>query len=195
MYYQEITILPSVDTSSGFLWSKVFSKLHQGFVPMEDGTGNKLIRVSFPDYDAKRKESGLGNKLRIFADDKKTLEHLEVKKDLEFLSDYVHITSIKEVPCNVRSYSCFKRYQAKCIRSNRNIALAFAKRNGTSYEEELSRISTRQQGKTDLPYIVIQSSSTGCKFKLFITRTEVARHSDGIVTSYGLSDTATVPNF
>ena len=195
MFYQEITILPSVDTSFGFLWSKVFSKLHKLFVELEDDLGNKLIRVSFPHYDAKRKGFGLGNKLRVFSNEKINLERLNTKHELEFLSDYVHVTSIKNIPESVASHVCFKRYQAKVIRSNRRVALTFARCKGTTYEEELKRIAGRKQTQTELPYILIQSSSTGSKFKLFIVKEEKAKPSDGFITSYGLSCTATVPHF
>ena len=41
------------------------------------------------------------------------LEKLDLKKWLDRLTDYVHITSIREVPENIKGYAIYKRKQVK----------------------------------------------------------------------------------
>ena len=49
----------------------------------------------------------------MFAKDRQILEDFNAKRVLRFLLDYVHITSVKDVPGNVRGYLRFKRKQPK----------------------------------------------------------------------------------
>lgn len=195
MFYQELTLLPSKEAPLGLLLSKVFSILHKEFANVKEQELGEMVRISLPRYDSETKRTTLGNKIRLFSETKQILEVLKVRLILENLREYVHVMDIKPVPDNVHSYACFSRYQAKSVRSNRNLARAFAKRNGTSYEEEIKRISSRVQKNPHYPFVMITSSSNKQTFKLFIMKEEKAECSDGEITTYGLSKKATVPIF
>lgn len=109
-YYQEITLLPDVDISLGFLWQKVFQQVHIALVDNKVAANQSAVAISFPDY--RKTNFPLGSKLRLFADDKATLETLGIEKWLNRLDDYVHIKGIRSVPNEV-SYVSFARKQVK----------------------------------------------------------------------------------
>ena len=92
-YYQEITLLPCAEVSLAFLWTKVFTQLHIAFADEKNKSGHNPYAVSFPEY----RETGLGEKIRVFAEAQE-LERLNLSKVLGHLFDYVHCTSIRKVP-------------------------------------------------------------------------------------------------
>ena len=68
----------------------------------------QIYGVSFPEYA----DESMGEKARVFAPEEADLKKLDLKKALRRLSDYVHITSIREVPeSKVKGYVKFARYQ------------------------------------------------------------------------------------
>ena len=54
----------------------------------------------------------LGTKLRLFAEDEKSLEQMQCEKWLNRLNDYVHIKPIKPVPEKLAGHACFKHIKA-----------------------------------------------------------------------------------
>ena len=98
-FYVEITLLPSIETPINFLWEKVYQQIHLALVENQDSHGKVSIGVSFPEYDCKQFQ--LGNKLRLFSFSQEELEHLNIRKWLFRLRDYIHITDIRYVPENI----------------------------------------------------------------------------------------------
>ncbi len=49
-YYQEITLLPDVDISLGFLWQNVFQQVHIALVEHKVDANQSSVAVGFPDY-------------------------------------------------------------------------------------------------------------------------------------------------
>ena len=109
-FYQEITLLPDVEISLGFLWQNVFQQVHIALVEHKVAENQSAVAVGFPDY--RNAKFPLGNKLRLFAKDQATLEKLAIDKWLTRLEDYVHIKGIKPVPDSA-TYVSFERKQVK----------------------------------------------------------------------------------
>jgi len=196
MYYQEITLLPTIEVNINFIWNKIYTPIHKGFVNIEEKAGANLIGVSFPFYDEKNKRCGLGHKLRLFAKDEKTLSALGVVHLLKNYSDYIFISEIKKVPMeSVTSYSHFRRYRPKRVRSNYSLAKLWAKKRNTTIESELERMKDRKQEIAKLPYLFLQSSTNRNRYKIFVSREVVKVHSPGCFSTFGLSQDSTVPNF
>lgn len=190
-YYNEVTLLPDTGINLYFLWQKVYQKIHLGFVEIQDAQGNVPVAVSFPQYS--NELNHLGCKLRLFAEDKQTLETFNAAKWLDHLTDYVHVKQIQAVPDNVTKFACFKRQQVKS--SNERLARRKARRNGIDYEQALQQLKGYEEKRVQTPFINIKSQSTGKQFRLFIEKCPVENALTGHFNSYGLSNHATVPWF
>ncbi len=202
--YVEITLLPNADIALYFLWQKVYQQIHIGFASIKKEDDTIPIGVSFPGYDSEKNH--LGNKLRLFAENKEKLQVLDIHKCLNRLLDYVHISSIKEVPANIESFALFKRQQVKS--SITRLARRKAKRHGIDFETALASLSEFEEKQTKAPFIQMESLSTENKtisddaadnvrhkFRLFIVKHSFDQSQQGTFNCYGLSQQATVPWF
>ncbi len=155
----------------------------------------------------------LGSKLRLFAADEAGLTQFDVIKRLSRLSDYVHCTGIRPVPGTVKGYAVYQREQPKTGRER--LARRYAGRHGLDYEaafngkielsakhdkaaesEKILMSYSEMPHKTiNTPFIRLKSLSNGNTFCLWIKKMEVENYQGGTFTTYGLSSTATVPEF
>lgn len=189
-YYQEITLFPDAEMTTHFLLSKVFAQIHFALASASLEKSKKQIGISFPQYTEKE----LGKIIRIIAPEKDMLEELGMKSQLSRLSDYVHITTCRIIPHNkIRGYSVYSRYQPDEPVERK--ARRYVKRHtDVSYEEALQLLKQRKETYT-LPYIMLKSYSSEQHFHLFIQKKSVEKEQEGTFNSYGLSATASVPEF
>lgn len=191
-HYIEITLLPNPDIALNFLWEKVYQRIHLGLVEIKDHKGNVPIGIAFPEYNAAQYQ--LGTKLRLFAQEAGILEQLNPRECLKHLSDYVHLTTSREVPENkITGYVSYSRVQVK---SNAQRLMRRSIKKGKlsqqQAEEALSKLSDKQ---TTLPFVQINSKSTGERFPLFIDCIEQSQANTKTFNTYGLSKQSTVPVF
>ena len=188
-YYQEITLLSGEDVSANFLMSKIFQKVHLAIVEGRKNNSSANYAVSFPQYT----DTCIGEKLRIFSNSQENMENLHLADRFSKLSDYVHWTGVRVVPVKIiKGTVVFCRY-----RNNGNpeaLARRYAKRHDCSYEEALLRYKY-DDSSSNLPYIIVESSSTGKKFSLFIRKKEVTNSEKIEFDYYGLGDGEGVPDF
>ncbi|WP_330925051.1 type I-F CRISPR-associated endoribonuclease Cas6/Csy4 [Candidatus Sororendozoicomonas aggregata] len=183
--YIDITLLPGDDIEQHFLLEKTFSQLHLALVAHKKPEGHSPFAIAFPQYSDTRRT--VGRKLRIFGD-KKALLQLDLKHRLNGFSDYVHITTIRAVPDNVTSWVRFSRLQPKSRSSIQRLAHRAASREGISVDEAMKQRSHFQPECTKAPYIWVNSSSSGKRFRLFITQERTAYTDEtSTFTSYGLT--------
>ena len=197
-YYQEITLIDQAEISPYFIWSKFYTQLHIAFAEIKDTSDKVNIGVSFPQYIFKEKTEdknvkvNLGKKLRLFAQNEADLTKLDIKKWLDRLTDYVHVTSIREVPENIKSYALYKRKQVKT--NAERLARHRVKRGDIGFDEALARyrnvITT-----TDLPFIQMKSLTSDKMFKLFIEKQNTEQSETQVFSTYGLSSECSVPEF
>lgn len=218
--YQEITIIKTPEISPYFIWSKLYTQLHLALVEQQNPDKTVDIGVSFPEYHCQNKDSKssafLGSKLRVFANSQAALEQLNLAHWLSRLADYVHTTSIKEVPNHVSEYLQVARYRPNLNmeRLTRRFMRRESKRTGReiSFEEAQEMQNQRlvdeakvtiEEAKAryinpevkDLPYIKMKSLSGEREFSLLINQQPVEQHQQGSFSTYGLSSKATVPNW
>ncbi|SDY01527.1 type I-F CRISPR-associated endoribonuclease Cas6/Csy4 [Acinetobacter kyonggiensis] len=193
-YYQEITLIDQAEISSYFIWSKLYTQLHIALAEIKD-TNNKVnIGVSFPQYRFNQ-EKGigfLGEKLRLFAQNEADLKKLDLKKWLDRLTDYVHITSIREVPENINGYAIYKRKQVKTNAAR--LARHRVKRGDIGFDEALARYSNVVT-TTNLPFVQMKSLTSDQMFKLFIEKQNAEQSESQVFSTYGLSSESSVPEF
>ena len=190
-FYLDITLLPNAEASLGFLWHKVYGKLHLALVEQQTANGNSAIGVSFPEYG--NKNFPLGAKLRLFAPTQLQLQNLDMGKWSSGLTDYSHYTSIKKVPLNVTNFARFSRKQLKTNMDR--LARRRAKRKNEPFEQALKHFYGFKDHESKLPFVSMNSLSKKERFRLFIEKEMVEQEEFGEFTCYGLSKGATVPWF
>ena len=212
-YYLEITLLPYYEINLFSLWSKTFQQIHLGLVETQDAQKRVPIGLSFPEYKVGEKFGILGSKLRLFAPDETALIRFDADKRLSRLSDYVHCTGIRPVPNAIKGYAVYQREQPKTGRER--LARRYAKRHNLDYEtafngkvelctkhvnvaecERMLMSYSEMPHKTiTTPFIRLKSLSSGNTFCLWIKKREIENSVSGTFTTYGLSPTASVPEF
>lgn len=199
-YYIEVTLMKTDDFSPYELWSRIYTQLHIAFAEIRDNQDKVNIGVSFPQYrfNAEKSVGFLGEKIRIFAQSQADLEKLNIQKWFDRLTDYLHITSIREVPENkITGYAIYRRKQVKT--NPQRLARHRVKRGDIGFDEALARYSNVVT-TTDLPYIQLQSLSTSVeqdkkRFKLFIEKKSAEKSETRVFSTYGLSSQSSVPEF
>lgn len=194
-FYIELTLLPQEDAPTHFLWAKLYQQLHLALAETKNADDKVGVGVSFPQYrfNPEKKLGFLGTKLRLFAQTEEELNQLNIKKWLERLVDYVHITSIRPVPEEkITGYACFKRKQPKT--NAERLARHRVKRGDVSFDEALARYSNVVT-TTDLPFIHLKSLTSGQPFKLFIEKQPAEQSASQVFSTYGLSSESSVPEF
>ncbi|MBH2003006.1 MAG: type I-F CRISPR-associated endoribonuclease Cas6/Csy4 [Moraxellaceae bacterium] len=199
-YYIEVTLMKTDDFSPYELWSRIYTQLHIAFAEIKDTYDKVNIGVSFPQYrfNAEKSVGFLGEKFRIFAQSQADLEKLNIQKWFDRLTDYLHITSIREVPENkITGYAIYRRKQVKT--NPQRLARHRVKRGDIGFDEALARYSNVVT-TTDLPYIQLQSLSTSDEqdkrlFKLFIEKKSAEKSETQVFSTYGLSSQSSVPEF
>ena len=209
--YIEITLLPKQELNLLSLWSSVFQQIHLGLVEMQDGENSVPIGLSLPEYKMGERFGILGDKLRLFAPDESALAQFDAVRWLSRLSDYVHCTGIRTVPEKLAGYAIYKRVQPK--NNPQRLARRYAKRHNLDLDSALNgTVKLRGEGggaeyptafrycempkpELGLPYIRLKSLSGGQSFCLWIEKTTAVQPVAGGFSCYGLSATATVPEF
>lgn len=202
-FYQEITLIDQAEISTYFIWSKIYTQLHIALAEIKDANDKVNIGISFPQYifeektDQQKAKINLGKKLRLFASSESDLKQLDIRKWLERLEDYVHITSIREVPQDIKGYAIYKRKQVKT--NAQRLARHRVKRGDIGFDEALARYSNVVT-TTVLPYIEMKSlsnstSSDEKRFKLFIEKQPATKSETQVFSTYGLSSVSSVPEF
>ncbi len=184
--YLEIRLLPDPEFMPTTLMNALFSKLHRGLV----AHGEEDIGVSFPDLaDSER---SLGECLRLHGS-KAALEKLMLLNWIVGMRDHSIVSAIMEVPVHAKP-RVVRRVQVKSSAERLRRRLIAWK--GISSEEATQAIPDSKAKTLKLPYVVLNSQSTGQQFRLFIEHLPVQEEAvPGRFGAYGFSPSATVPWF
>ncbi len=200
-HYHALTIrdvgaLGDVEGISGnFILAKVFQKLHGAFARQMQDTLDGFCALSFPEYQVANKATPLGTSFQVLGREE-NLAELKLDDLLKSFSDYVQVTSLRCVPPveRIQGYVNFSRVRERANPSR--LARRYCKRHPkVSYEEALALYEKKKREALKLPYINLHSSSTSNQFKLFIRKREAEEPQSGLLNSYGLSSSLTVPLF
>lgn len=193
-HYQELTLLQHEEVPLYALWGKVYTQIHLALTELQAALGTGKVGVAFPEYrfDAAVQMGRLGSKLRVFADDAAVLQQLNLAQHLRRYADYVQLSAVAAVPAE-HGLACYARVQVKsgAERAARRLIKRHPELN---YETELARLQALSVHSA-LPFIQLNSLSSKQTFRLFIAKTAAMAAQTGDFGSYGLSNTATVPDF
>ena len=182
-YFIDIRVLPDPEFTENMLMAALFSKLHRALG--QRGVGD--IGVSFPQFEHK-----LGPLLRLHGCEKSLgeLERIDWRRGLK---DYCESSDIAPIP-EIKGWRCVSRVQVKS--SPERLLRRSVKKGWLTQEEAESRLNLMKKCHTHLPWLNLKSLSTGRFFQLFIQHGDLIHEPvTGIFSSYGLSNTATVPWF
>ncbi|MDM1754544.1 type I-F CRISPR-associated endoribonuclease Cas6/Csy4 [Acinetobacter towneri] len=198
-YYIEVTLMENDQFSPYELWSQLYPQLHLALVEAKNADNKVNIGFSFPQYRFHQDKGVgfIGTKLRLFAESEADLKKLGIRRWLERLEDYVHVTSIREVPNDIKNYAIYKRKQVKT--NAQRLARHRVKRGDIGFDEALARYSNVVT-TTNMPYIEMKSLSTSDqqsekRFKLFIEKQSAEKSETQVFSTYGLSSVSSVPEF
>lgn len=198
-YYIEVTLMENDQFSPYELWSQLYPQLHLALVEAKNADNKVNIGFSFPQYRFHQDKGVgfIGTKLRLFAESEANLKKLDIRRWLERLEDYVHVTSIREVPNDIKNYAIYKRKQVKT--NAQRLARHRVKRGDIGFDEALARYSNVVT-TTNMPYIEMKSLSTSDqqsekRFKLFIEKQSAEKSETQVFSTYGLSSVSSVPEF
>ena len=184
-YHLDIRLRPDPDFPPQTLMNVLFSKLHRALASR--GAGD--IGVSFPGYEEGRR---LDSRLRLHGSED-ALTQLMGQAWLAGMLDHVLVSVVAPSPAGA-FHRVVRRVQAKS--SPDRIRRRQMRRHGLSEQEALEKIPDASRKTVSLPYLQIRSASTEQSFPLFIQHgPPLDKPRSGRFSSYGLSDTATIPWF
>ena len=193
-HYQELTLLQHEEVPLYALWGKVYTQIHLALTELQAALGAGKVGVAFPEYrfDVETQSGHLGCKLRVFADDAAVLQQLNLAQHLRRYADYVQLSAEMAVPAE-HGLACYARVQVKsgAERAARRLIKRHPELN---YETELARLQALSVHSL-LPFIQLNSLSSKQAFRLFIAKSEATVAQTGDFGTYGLSNSATVPDF
>ena len=193
-YYIELDLKNTPDITLYALWGKVYTQIHLALTELQAALGTGKVGVAFPEYrfDAAVQMGRLGSKLRVFADDAAVLQQLNLAQHLRRYADYVQLSAVAAVPAE-HGLACYARVQVKsgAERATRRLIKRHPE---LDYATELARLQALSVHSV-LPFIQLNSLSSKQTFRLFIAKTAALTAQTGDFGSYGLSNSATVPDF
>lgn len=187
-HYLDIRLLPDPEFPLNVLMNALYAKLHRSLVTQ--GTGE--IGVSFPEHGW----SGLGARMRLHGR-APALEQLLALNWLTGLRDHCQLSAIQAIPAPVQ-YRTVRRVQAKSNpeRLERRLLKRRIARGQDPDQAQATLPQIAPCPDLKLPYVVLNSHSTGQQFHLFIEHGPLqAQPQSGPFSLYGLSPSSTIPWF
>jgi CRISPR-associated endoribonuclease Cas6/Csy4 subtype I-F len=141
------------------------------------------IALAFPNMG---KKPGLGDFVRVFAEDIETLNRVsDFLANNPRVDEFAIVRRPKPVPAGVTEYECFSYFRlSHGLSEDRRIRLG-------ERADLLQRINAkcrdnRRAGLDGLPFVTLYSSTTKSQFRLHVQRSPCA-YSEGEPNGYGLS--------
>lgn len=194
-HYLDIHLRPIPELSASVLMNGLYAQLHKVLVQIEQqnkqGSG---IGVSFPKHQKKH----LGEHLRLHGT-QAVLTQLQAPSWVSrAMADMVQLGGVQSIPDQVQ-HRVVRRVQAKSNpeRIRRRLVKRLMQREGLelAIAQERVKVGTEEQ-RLNLPFLSLQSTSTGERFRLFIEHGRLESSASlGVFNAYGLSQTATIPWF
>lgn len=185
-HYIDIRLRPDPETPPTALMQTLFGKLHRALVHLH----SEDIGVSFPEFDTRRR--WLGTVLRLHGREERMATMAELSW-LQGMQDQV----IAKPPMSAPSVSTHRMVRRVQAHSNaERIRRRQMRRQNWTHAEALQHIPDTVERRLELPFVRLQSSSTGQAFALHIEQLpEQPNPVPGRFSAYGLSLEATVPWF
>ena len=190
--YVDLKLLADEEVPIFFIRNKVYTKLHKAIFDLKATD----IGVSFPQVNIK-----LGDVVRIHS----TQERLQQLQNLNWLgglSGYCKVSEVLSVPDKVNGHQTIFRIRQNMSLTRMQKKITHQKSKGYLKTDDDIKVYEKyykaKMFKTglDSPYLELQSTSTGNKYRLYIAFGELQKQSvEGEFNHFGLSKIATMPIF
>ena len=182
----DIDLLPDPEFPTHLLLGPLYAKLHRALAP-----SNKMgIAVCFPGHQSH--PPTLGTRMRLLGS-RTALQALSGTDWLNGMHDHVKVSALAEVPVDA-PHRTLRRVQVKS--NPERLRRRLMKRHGLDKPQARERIPDSVAETLNLPFVQLQSRSTGQTFRLFLRLDpEESAPAQGEFNAYGLSQNATVPWF
>jgi len=186
-HYLDVHLLPDPEFAPHHLLTALYAKLHRALVQLQ----SQGLAVGFPGYSDR--PLGLGQTLRVFGSPD-ALAQLMASPWLKGMADHVTVDPVlAPVPVSAE-HRRLSRVQAKS--NPERLRRRQMKRHGLTPEQARERVPDSAAEALHLPFLSVQSASTGQRFLMFLRLGPVqADPVHGDFNAYGLSATATTPWF
>lgn len=179
-HYVDLRLLANPEIAQPHLMNALFGKLHRALAER----AGRAIGISFPHVGPQQ----LGGLLRLHGT-VRGLDTLLAQPWLGGVADHVEPGGLLRVPAQTQ-HRCVRRVQVQS--SAARLRRRLMRRHGCTEAETRQRIGDAVEQRLDLPYVSVQSASTGQAFRLFIEHGLVTdRAVVGAFSAYGLSHAAT----
>lgn len=185
-HYLDIRLLPDPEFPPSMLMNALFAKLHRALVDLD----STAIGVSFPDHALE--PARLGERLRLHGE-ARALNDLLTRDWLRGMRDHIEQYGPAKIPGGA-PHRMVRRVQAKS--SPERLRRRLIKRKGIDQVAASEAIPDQAAERLDLPFVTLQSRSSGQTFRLFIEHGPPQPDpTPGPFGHYGLSRGATIPWF
>ena len=186
-HYFELRAIPQLEITETEVINQIMQSLHEVLVNYQ---GN--IAVSFPLYNVKKT---LGGVIRIFGHESILQQFIGDLQKRSIINNYSLFFPISKIPSRIKGHIRLIRV---CPKGKRHLVRAEKRLTAQGkWSEEVKRNITEKWGCIQLnyPHIHFESKSTGQKFIMWLKQQKCKTAIQGEFNSYGLSKTATVPDF
>ncbi|AJQ97034.1 type I-F CRISPR-associated endoribonuclease Cas6/Csy4 [Gynuella sunshinyii] len=181
-YYFDIRVLPDPEFKETILMNAVYAKLHR--IIMKAGQGR--TGLSFPEF-----AKSLGAVMRVHGS-AGDLDNLLTENWLQGLRDYTEVTATLPVPSGCK-HRVVRRRQAKSAHNKRKRLIT---KGWKTVEDAWQKYPEESSTLLKLPYAQFQSMSSKSMMRVFVEHGPLIEQPvNGVFSSYGLSQTATIPWF
>jgi CRISPR-associated endonuclease Csy4 len=185
-HYVDIRLLPDPEFPPSMLMNALFAKLHRALVDLN----STAIGVSFPEHTLE--PLSLGARLRLHGEARALADTMS-RDWLRGMRDHVEVHGPAEIPRGA-VHRAVRRVQAKS--SPERLRRRLIKRKGINHAAASEAIPDHAAERLELPFVTLQSRSSGQTFRLFIEHGPTApQPTPGTFGHYGLGRGATVPWF
>lgn len=183
--YIDITLQPDDEFPQHLLMDALIAKLHKALV--QEGAGS--IAISFPQWRDGAYPT-LGGMVRLHGNMPDLQRHMQ-RDWLRGMRDHIHVGELGPIP-QQHQHVRVERRKTKSVNNMRKRAM---RRRGLTQKQAEAQIPDNAADRLDLPYTTQYSTSTGQRYRLFITQAQVRNAAEGGINSHGLSAGASVPMF
>ncbi|OCG27047.1 type I-F CRISPR-associated endoribonuclease Cas6/Csy4 [Gilliamella sp. wkB108] len=186
-HFFELRTISQIEISEVDVVNQIMQSLHQILVNHQ---GN--IAISFPCYNVKRT---LGGIIRIFGTENELQNLSTVIQQESSISDYALLMPISPVPKIIKGHLRLIRVNSKGQSALRRAEKRLTAQGKWSDEVKDRMVDKWGSVRLQYPHIHFYSKSTGQQFIMWLKQEKCIKPVEGTFNSYGLSQSATVPDF
>jgi CRISPR-associated endonuclease Csy4 len=191
-HYFELRAIPQLELSEVEVMNQLMQSLHHCLAKLQGQIG-----ICFPRYSKQRHT--LGGIIRLFGTEQQLNALKQALNQQYTVKDYTVMLDIQTIP-HIKDNKANRNLLVSRVRTKGMSALRRSEKRLTAqgiWNDDVRQNMIKKWGEAwlDYPHCHLKSASNGQHFILWVNQRSVARQQAGNFNSYGMSQTATVPDF